>query len=270
MTLPFVLSIPHCSHQIPEEMRPGYALTRDEILESVDLGTRRIFGSLPVDTVLCAEWSRLVADLNRSPLRMDARGVIPRVDYHGRPVFQEGWFPGQTEIRSRLEMYYFPFHKRLREALARPDTKGLLDCHSLNGIGPRRAPDAGKRRKDIVLGNNGDRNGNVTQALGMTTCPAEILHLLKECCEAAGFSVALNDPYPGGFITTHYGPPLNMTGKIAVQVEINQDLFLNAQDTRTDPEKIEPLKTTLAAALDQFVVKLGWGTGYPPLPCNSR
>jgi len=251
-------------------MRRVYALTRGEILESVDLGTKRIFGSLPVAAVLCAEWSRLVADLNRSPLQIDARGVIPRVDYHGRPVFQEGCFPDQTEIRSRLERYYFPFHKRLREALARPDAKGLLDCHSLNGIGPRRAPDAGKRRKDMVLGNNGDRNGNGTPALGITTCPAEALHLLKECCEAAGFSVALNEPYPGGFITTHYGPSLNRRGKIAVQVEINQDLFLHPQDRRTDPEKIDPVKRAVAVALQEFVVRLGWKADHEPLPSNSR
>jgi hypothetical protein len=51
----------------------------------------------------------------------------------------------------------YPFHDKLEDAFASPGIKFLFDCHSLNGIGLKDAPDSGKKkRKDIILSNNGD------------------------------------------------------------------------------------------------------------------
>ena len=45
--LPFILSIPHCGLDIPAPLRPDLALDHDQILESIDFGTREIFGDMP-------------------------------------------------------------------------------------------------------------------------------------------------------------------------------------------------------------------------------
>jgi len=154
--LPFVISVPHCSGRIPEYIRPDLALSNDEIADSIDLGTREIFGVLDAGDILCSEWSRLVVDLSRDPERRDYKGVIARKDYFGRSVYHANTAPDEKEIADRLWEYYWPYHNRLREALTRPYIRGVIDCHSLSSIGPPEAPDAGKKRKDIVLSNNGD------------------------------------------------------------------------------------------------------------------
>lgn len=238
MRLPFVISIPHCSGRIPDPLRPTLALGEEEIADSVDWGTREIFGSLDAAGILCSRWSRLVVDLNRDPERRDIKGVIAGIDYSGRPVYRPGMTPYGTEVEERLRRYYWPYHLRLGEALADPHIKGLFDGHSLNGVGPSEAPDAGRKRKDIVLSNNGDHAGEMTPSLGPTTCPIALLNLMKTVFVEAGFSVSLNDPYSAGYITTHYGRRLTDTGKFAVQVEINQDLFTEPGTTKIDPEKL--------------------------------
>jgi len=236
--LPFVISIPHCSDRIPDEIRPTLALTHEDIDYSVDTGTREIFGSLDAADVLWARWSRLVVDLNRDPARRDAKGVIAEVDYSGREVFHPGMAPHAEEIDERLDKYYWPYHLRLERFLGQEHIKGLFDAHSLNGVGPSEAPDAGRKRKDIVLSNNGDQNGEPTSSLGPTTCGVEVLHVMRQIFMRAGFSVSLNDPYTAGFITTHYGRTLAERGKFAVQVEVNQDLFVEPGTVKILPEKL--------------------------------
>lgn len=256
MKLPLVISVPHCSSRVPEEVRVAIALTDKEIKQSTDLGTEEIFGSITAEAVLSAQWSRFVVDLNRGTHQTDPKGVIAHVDYHGRKVYHDGCVPDEKEAMRRFEEYYFPFHKRLREALDSASIKGLFDCHSLNGIGPVEGPDPGKIRKDIVLGNNGDERGNIKPALGGTTCPAETVYLMKEIFRSAGFSVAINVPYAGGFITAHYGQDYTRTGKIAVQIEVNQDLYLAPATLRLVPEKLEDVKARILQSFQKIAKEL--------------
>ena len=249
---PFLISLPHCSSRVPEEIRPTLALSDEQIEESTDVGTKEIFGSIPAKAVVCARWSRLLVDLNRGPDQRNARGVIALKDYHGRVIHREGCIPDKQETERRLEEYYQPFHNELKAALDGQDIKGLFDCHSLNGIGPLEAPDAGRKRRDIILSNNGDEMGNENPALGKTTCPAEILHMIRETFQRAGFSVSVNDPYAGGFIATHYGGVLSGTGRIAVQIEINQDLYLEPGTRQLETQKLENIRTKVFQSFEEI------------------
>jgi N-formylglutamate deformylase len=232
MTLPFLVSLPHASSDLPDQVRAQIALSDKEIQESSDLGTLEIFGALPVRAVLCAEWSRLLVDLNRSPTQRDHKGVIARIDYQGRSIYREGFFPDEVEFERRLNHYYWPYHHRLAQAMGHPEITVLFDCHSLVGVGPPEAPDPGKKRCDVVLGNNGDLNGGRTSQRGQITCGKRTLGLVREAFERAGFSVSLNHPYAGGFIISHYGQLFARLGKLAIQIEINQDLYMeNGRNT---------------------------------------
>jgi len=253
--LPFVISLPHCSGLVPQGIRPTLRLNNEEIEQSTDIGTREIFGSLPA-RVVCARWSRLVVDLNRGPSQEDAKGVIALVDYHGRAVYREGFTPDKQETERRLKEYYRPFHDELQAALYDSKVKGLFDCHSLYGTGPVEAPDAGRKRKDIILGNNGNFMGAVSPALGKTTCPVETLHMIKEVFQRAGFSVSVNDPYAGGFIATHYGHVLAGTGGIAVQVEINQDLYLEPGTGKLETQKLGDVRTKVFQSFKEIAREL--------------
>ena len=252
MRLPFVISVPHCSGRIPERIRADLALSNDEIADSIDVGTREIFGTLDAGDILCSEWSRLVVDLNRDPERRDHKGVIARVDYFGRSIYHANAGPDEKEISGRLREYYWPYHKRLREVLARSHIKGVIDCHSVSGIGPSEAPDAGEKRKDIILSNNGDHMGKMTPALGKTTCPSEMLNLMKQVFLRAGFSVAINDPYTAGFISTHYGHVFADREKFTVQIEINQDLYAGPGPGKVSRGRLADVRSKVGGCLDEI------------------
>jgi N-formylglutamate deformylase len=237
--IPFVFSAPHCSNRIPPEIREGLALTEEEIEESTDTGTLEIFGSIPALGVCCASWSRLAVDLNRSPDQRDRKGVVPHVDYGGRSVYRPESIPDEREMERRVRLYHRPFHETLRRSVENREIFGLFDCHSLNGVGPAEAPDPGEPRKDIVLSNNGDQEGCTRPGSGCTTCPSDWMARIQGIFEEADFSVSLNRPYAGGFITTHYGEYLSKKGKMAVQIEINQDLYCLPGTLHPAPERVE-------------------------------
>ncbi|PKN29905.1 MAG: hypothetical protein CVU64_05890 [Deltaproteobacteria bacterium HGW-Deltaproteobacteria-21] len=240
--LPFVISAPHCSSRVPPDIRRSLALTDQEIEESTDIGTKEIFGALPALGVFCASWSRLAIDLNRGPHQRDRKGVVAQVDYSGRTIYREDDLPDTDEVERRIRDYYFPYHQQLRSALDLPEAAGLFDCHSLFGTGPPEAPDPGETRKDITLSNNGDKEGFAVPGLGSTTCPAGLLNAIKGTFEDSGFSVSLNRPYKGGYITTHYGRTLFEKGKMALQIEINQDLYCAPGTLELAPDKVKEVR----------------------------
>lgn len=248
-----VISLPHCSNRLPHDFRERIALADAEILDSTDLGTKEIFGSLPVAFVMEASWSRLLVDLNREGQDHGERGVVSKRDYMGRAVFRDGSAPDSAYIRSMVEIYHKPFHDRMEEVIRDFSVKGLFDCHSLNGIGPAGAPDPGERRKDIVLGNNGDSLGRKSGALGEITCPTGKLHALKEIFEKNGFTVSLNIPYSGGFITTHYGAALVKRGGFALQIEMNEDLCMAKSHRRLAGNKVQEVKEKMKEVFGEIV-----------------
>ncbi|EFK10999.1 N-formylglutamate amidohydrolase [delta proteobacterium NaphS2] len=252
MKLPFVISLPHCSGRIPTRIRSGIRLTPMEAADAIDLGIREIFGGLPAFKVLCAQWSRLVVDLNRPSDQRHAKGPIALVDYHGRQVYRADALPDEEEITRRLSTYYEPYHRQLASAVETAHIKGLLDCHSLQGTGPAEAPDAGKRRYNITLGNNGRPDGKKDPARGELTCTPAFMCFVRQVFEGAGFSVSINFPYAGGFIVAHYGPGLAAKGKMALQIEINQDLYVDPVTENLVPGKAEKVKAEIFACLKKI------------------
>ena len=245
MRLPFVISVPHASYQVPEEIVPTLAFTQHDIMEATDLGAREIFTSLPVMVALWSRWSRLVVDLNRGSEERGPRGVVPVKDNQGRNVYKEGGLPEDEEVERRLKVYYWPYHFRLQEAIQNPEIKILFDCHSLAPMGPSGAPDPMKWRKDIVLANNGNSRGEKTPSLGEITCPSNTLYMMKEILNELGFSVSVNQPYSGGFITTHYGHELIKMGRMAVQIEINQNLYVDNASLQIDRNRLADVANRL-------------------------
>jgi N-formylglutamate deformylase len=248
MKLPFILSIPHCGVQVPGQLRSEMALSDHEIVESVDFGTYEIFSRIPALTIIHAQWSRLVADLNRNPLRRDEKGVVALSDYHGRRVFTPGCEPTPAQIEQRVAQYHHPYNAQLQQALNSSSFAVLFDCHSLNGTGPADAPDAGQKRKDITLSNFGDHEGKPRGNAGPITCPPDMLLTIARLFQQQGFSVSINNPYKGGFIINHYAPSLLETGRCAVQIEMNQDLYMHAGDVEPEPARIDEVTARVSEA----------------------
>ena len=57
------------------------------------------------------------------------------------------------------------------------------------------------------------------------SCDGRLTRFLREELTALGYTVHLNRPYAGGYITEYYGRP--QRGLHALQIEINRALYLN-------------------------------------------
>jgi N-formylglutamate amidohydrolase len=64
---------------------------------------------------------------------------------------------------------------------------------------------------------------------------------------AAGYSVAFNDPYKGGFITAHHGQPQESIH--AIQIELRRDLYMDETAYTLKDAGFTRLRTTLTALL---------------------
>ena len=74
--------------------------------------------------------------------------------------------------------------------------------------------------------------------------------------EKAGFSVSINHPYSGGFITTHYGQECADKGKIAFQIEVNQDLYSNPDNKQLIPERLDDVKSRVWQSFEEITKRL--------------
>jgi N-formylglutamate amidohydrolase len=185
--------------------------------------------------MVAATFPRAFLDPNREPYELDPRmfdaplprwvnsrsprvraglGTVPRVVAGGAEIYAGKLPPDAAE--QRIQQCYLPYHEALAtlidETRARFGTVLLLDCHSMPS-GDRDRHGA-RGRADIVLG---DRFGHA--------CAPEIMARAAEILRLAGYQVRRNDPYPGGFITEHYGRPgMDLH---ALQIEINRGLYMD-------------------------------------------
>lgn len=227
--VPLVVSIPHTGTWLPEEVRASLASPAMEAQPMTDWHLHRLYDFLPAlgATTIFATVSRFVVDLNRPPRprplypgRFET-GLVPLETFLGEPVFREP--PGPEEIEARRLAWHAPYHARLQNLLdeAREDFGRvvLVDAHSVASA-PNRVH--GALRDEIYLG---DRDG--------TSCASWLRDLLHEAFAAEGFSVSINAPYKGGYITEHYG---HQDGVEAIQIEMAQRVYMDEDDPAGGPE----------------------------------
>ncbi len=214
-----------------------------------DLGAPLMMGVFP----------RAYLDLNREPYELDPRlistglpesvnqkslrvaaglGTVARVVGEGLEIYRKPLC--LEEVLQRIIHCYFPYHQQLaaliNAQLMHFQTAVLIDCHSMPST---RQAGSNHRFEDIILG---DRYG--------TSADPAIVAELSALFEARGLTVALNQPYAGGFITEHYGQPER--GAHAIQVEINRGLYMD--ETRLVPHEGFPaLQEILSDVFGSFV-----------------
>jgi N-formylglutamate amidohydrolase len=236
LTSPFVINSPHSGRFYPPSFLSQSRLTPDAVRRSEDCFVDELFsGAVNLGApLLSANFPRAYLDVNREPFELDPKmfietlpayvngqsmrvgsglGTIPRVVGDGMEIYR--YRLPVSEGLGRIETIYRPYHKRLRDLIIRTrahfGVAFLLDCHSMPGsvrIGERGV------KPDFIIG---DRFGSSADR-ELTNAAYAILHDL-------GFSVSLNKPYAGGFITEHYGRPLQ--GIHALQIEVNRGLYLD-------------------------------------------
>ena len=230
-------SSPHSGREYPQDFLAATRLDALAIRSSEDAFVDRLFESVPKTgaPLLLARYPRAYLDLNRSEtdldpaLVLDAKGrnarnprveaglgVIPRVVAEGQ-VIREGKMPLREALR-RIAECHRPYHSRLASLMQTQRTlfgaAVLIDCHSMPHAALATAPRVHGVKPDVVLG---DRFG--------ASSDRWISDAVAEYFREAGFTVARNAPFAGGYITQTYGRPAR--GLHAVQIEIDRSLYMD-------------------------------------------
>lgn len=226
--LPILFTIPHCSSFVPADLRRLMLLSDKEIRENSDLYTDEIFDVKNTYTIK-AKISRLVADPNRAPddIEMENKlyhdGVVVSTTINGKQIYSEA--PGIESIFERVAKYHDTFHADIE--MIKPQVRFLIDGHSMWSIGPGTKRDRGETRPDIVLGNR-----------EFTTCTRETTQKIRMFFQKKGYSVEVNDPYPGKFVIGYHCKRRVFPG---IQIEINASLFMNEKTLHPYKRKIKKL-----------------------------
>ena len=234
--LPLVFDSPHSGRFYPADWRVKPTL--ETLRQGEDAYVDELVADAPAlgVTLLHANYPRCYIDANREPDDLDhellaepwpaplkptmktrrglglvRRYLTPGVEVHADKL-------SVAEVRHRLDTIYWPYHRALDEALdalqRRFGFAWHIDWHSMKSFGNAMTPDNGKRRADFVIG---DLEGE--------SCDRALTALIRECLEALGYRVAMNDPYKGAAIVRRHGRPAE--GRHSVQIEINRALYLD-------------------------------------------
>lgn len=270
LAVPFLYDAPHSGRAYPASFLARSRLDAATIRRSEDAHVDTLFeGAVAAGAAMMrARFPRAYLDVNREPLELDPRmflgrlpvganirsirarnglGTVPRIVTERDEIYR-GPIPVE-EALDRITTVYEPYHATLRRALRRiRATFGLvvlIDCHSMPSF------PAGRRESeiDVVLG---DRNG--------TSCHPALTDVVSALLRAAGYRVARNRPYAGGYVTEHYGRPAE--GVHALQIELSRTLYMDEATL----EKTAGF-ARLAADVERLVRDLadGWRTIFDPV-----
>ena len=214
-TAPLLVSFPHAGTEIPPPIEAQLTPIAAERADT-DWHLPRLYEfvtGLGAST-LVARLSRYVIDLNRPPEGtnlypgQDTTGLVPLDTFHRQPLYPKGAEPGASEIASRLQRYWTPYHQALAAELKRlRDQHGyalLWDAHSIAPVLPR-----------FFEGRLPDLNPGTA---GGSSC-APVLQSAVQAVLAAqrDYAWVVDGRFKGGHITRHYGDP---SGRIhAIQLE---------------------------------------------------
>lgn len=249
--IPFVFASPHSGRLYPAGFAAQSRLDALSLRRSEDAYADALFsGTVELGApMIAARFPRAFLDANRAPGELDAAmfdgaltvrvdtpnarvnaglGVIPRIVRDGAEIYRGKLHP--RDAAERLSRLHAPYHSALarlmEETLARFGVAILIDCHTM--------PSAASV-PDVVLG---DR-------FGVAAAPM-LMRLAESAFERAGFSVARNTPYAGGYTTHLYGRREGHTH--ALQVEINRRLYLDEDRVELGPN-FELVQARLSRAL---------------------
>lgn len=267
VTVPLVFNSPHSGAVYPASFLAASRLDPVALRKSEDCFVDELFGfALACGApLLRAHFPRAYLDVNREPYELDPRmfdgrlpsfansrsmrvagglGTIARIVGDQQEIYRSK-LP-VSEALDRIERLYKPYHRTLRGLLQDQQRRFglaiLIDCHSMPSTGLQR--DEGQRA-DIVIG---DRFG--------TSAAPFFVETLEEALRARGYRVGRNRPYAGGFITEHYGNPVNAVH--AIQIEVNRGLYMDER-AFTRSTGFAGLQSDLEAALAGFIATIGFG-----------
>jgi len=256
-SVPIIISIPHSGTLYSNIFLKNILLSKKELQFSEDNYVDKVLEKVLSQDVsyVKANFPRSFIDVNRSPLELDSLmvssnipiidefnltkvksgiGVIHRVSYYGNEIYDH--LLTRREIVKRLLNNYFPYHNALKLLIKNAKKINnrvlVLDFHSM----PSRFLD---NSVDIVIGNNFNLSCN-------ETISTKIINYFYDY----NYSLSINDPYSGGFITKFYGKPMDRIN--ILQIEINRSLYMNEDTLEIKSNKLNVLSKNLNSIIKKL------------------
>ena len=252
--VPFVLSVPHCGVDFPNELKEDYKPDMMSAPDDTDWFVHELynFASELGITIIHAKYSRWVIDLNRDPksvpLYNDGRiitGLTTTTDFFGNDIYvSDEKIPDQKEIERRLKTYYWPYYAKIEALLnERIEEFGkvlLWDAHSIRKSVPTiRKEDF----PDMILGNNDE-----------TTADPKIISTALNNLRSGEFEISHNTPFKGGHITRYFGKPEKNVHTL--QLEMNKILYMNDDELKFNEERANKVRLVLKRTFNSLIQTL--------------
>ncbi|MDY8136331.1 N-formylglutamate amidohydrolase [Aquimarina sp. 2201CG5-10] len=249
--VPIIISIPHSGTKFPSEIKRYYKKRKRKYLDDTDWFVHKLYDFAPSlgITVIKANYSRWVVDLNRDPecipLYDDNRiitAMTPTTDFFGNNIYKSSELkPTPKEIERRLELYYQPYHRKIKQLLEerkRQFGKVLLwDAHSIRHRVSTIQKDV---FPDMILGNN-DQN----------TAHPELINTALTNLQSGKYNINHNSPFKGGHITRHFGNPDNNVHTL--QLEMNKILYMDDNELTYNKERAKEVKAILQTTMEGLI-----------------
>lgn len=249
-TLPLLISIPHAGTFVPEAIAQRFTLAGGHLADTdwhVDklYDVAREMGA----SILKANYSRYVVDLNRSPdsaslyAGSPTSPVCPTLTFDDEPIYLAGREISATEIDARIDQYWQPYHQRLAAELQNMRERHgyalLWDAHSIASEVPSLFEGV------LPEFNFGTRDD--------ASCPRAIADQLLDLVTTDGkFGAVLNGRFKGGYITLHYGR--QDQDIYAVQLELSRRVYMDeAAGTGWDPQRGESAAALISRLLTRYL-----------------
>lgn len=250
---PLLISSPHSAQALTADVRArmtpaGHAVAdTDWFVAALYAPIAQALGA----SFLVPTYSRYLIDLNRAPdgaalyPGQSETGLCPLLSFADEPLYLPGLNPDAQEVALRRERYWQPYHDALKAELERLRALHgavlLWDAHSIAAEVPKFFQG---RLPDLNIGSNDG-----------ATASAAIHLALRRCCEKqTRFSHVFNGRFKGGYITRRYGQP--QTGVHAIQLETNQDAYMDLKQTQLLPSRASELSATIHQLLGAAIAAL--------------
>jgi N-formylglutamate deformylase len=247
---PLLVSMPHCGTHIPADLAETMTPAALEVADT-DFHLPQLYDFLPGRgvSVLSATHSRYVIDLNRPPdgavLYPGANNteLCPRSRFDFAPIYRNGMEPDVREIDRRVATYWQPYHAKISRELERIKARHgyalLFDAHSIISVCPRFFEG---KLTDFNLGTGAG-----------SSCDGVLAERLLSIVQSKrGYTSVLNGRFKGGYITRHYGRPVERVH--AVQLELAECTYMHETPPfEFDQSLANGVRPVLAALIDTML-----------------
>lgn len=246
---PLVVSSPHSGTAFPDDIKEAY---HSEIIKSpddTDWFIHQLYDFVPEmgATMICANLSRWVIDLNRdpesAPLYTDGRIITelcPTKSFDGDDLYKNTG-PSDTEVERRISNYYWPYYEKIQTFLDRLIEEFgyalFWDAHSIRQFVPLIRKDA---FPELILGDNDSKSANHAFS-------TVVLESLKN----RGHMVAHNNPFKGGHLTRYFGQP--QKNQHALQLEMTKVNYMDDDEKEYMPQRANRMRETLSITFENLL-----------------